>query len=127
MRRIGVLMHLAADDAEGQRRIGVFLQGLQEAGWAVGCNVDIDVRWAAGDADRFRSYAVELIALMRNVVLASATPSVTAMQQQPTLPVVGFLYAGSPETSAHLVAAFRQGLSETGYVEGHDLPHLNRD
>src|SRR5215813_10634135 len=91
MRRIGVLMHLAADDAEGQRRIGVFLQGLQEAGWAVGCNVDIDVRWAAGDADRFRSYAVELIALMRNVVLASATPSVTAMQQQPTLPVVGFL------------------------------------
>ena len=81
MRRIGVLMHLAADDAEGQRRIGVFLQGLQEAGWAVGRNVDIDVRWAAGEADRFRRYAVELIALMPDVVLASATPSVMAMQQ----------------------------------------------
>ena len=58
MRRIGVLMHLAADDVEGQRRIGVFLQGLQEAGWAVGRNVDstcdgqrvrpiafVDTRW----------------------------------------------------------------------------------
>jgi putative ABC transport system substrate-binding protein len=63
MRRIGVLMHLAADDPEGRRRIGVFLQGLQEASWAVGRNVDIDVRWAAGEADRFHRYAVELIAL----------------------------------------------------------------
>jgi putative ABC transport system substrate-binding protein len=44
MRRIGVLMHLAADDPEGQRRVAAFLQGLQEAGWAVGRNVDIDMQ-----------------------------------------------------------------------------------
>jgi len=56
MRRIGVLMHLAADDPEGQRRVAVFLQGLQEAGWAVGRNVDIDMRWAAGEADRMSSW-----------------------------------------------------------------------
>jgi len=49
MRRVGVLMHLAADDPEGQRRVAAFLQGLQEAGWTVGRNVDIDVRWAAGE------------------------------------------------------------------------------
>src|SRR5215471_17870495 len=48
MRRVGVLMHLAADDPEGQSRVAAFLQGLQEAGWAVGRNVNIDVRWAAG-------------------------------------------------------------------------------
>ena len=47
MRRIGVLMHLAADDPEGQSRVAAFLQGLQEAGWAVGRNVNIDVQWAA--------------------------------------------------------------------------------
>ncbi len=47
MRRIGVLMHLAADDPEGQSRFAAFLQGLQEAGWAVGRNVTIDARWAA--------------------------------------------------------------------------------
>jgi len=57
-RRIGVLMHLAADDPEGQRRIPAFLQGLQEAGWAIGRNVNIDMRWAAGEADRFPRYAI---------------------------------------------------------------------
>ena len=50
MRRIGVLMHLAADDPEGLSRVAAFLQGLQEAGWAVGRNVNIDVRWAAGES-----------------------------------------------------------------------------
>ena len=45
LRRIGVLMHLAADDPEGQRRVAAFLQGLQEVGWEIGRNVDIDVRW----------------------------------------------------------------------------------
>jgi putative ABC transport system substrate-binding protein len=49
MRRIGVLMHLAADDPEGQSRLAAFLHGLEEAGWAVGRNVTIDVRWAAAD------------------------------------------------------------------------------
>src|SRR5262245_42420276 len=58
MRRVGVLMHLAADDPEGQCRVAAFLQGLQEAGWTVGRNVNIDVRWAAGEADRVRRYAM---------------------------------------------------------------------
>jgi hypothetical protein len=59
MRRIGVLMHLAADDPEGQAHIGAFLQGLQEWGWAVGRNVRIEYRWAAGDADRIGKYAAD--------------------------------------------------------------------
>ena len=57
MRRIGVLMNLAADDPEAQARLAAFHQGLQEAGWAVGRNLRIDYRWGAGDADRFRRYA----------------------------------------------------------------------
>lgn len=63
MRRVGVLMHTAADDPDGQTRLAAFLQGLQEAGWAVGRNVRVDTRWAAADADRFRSYTAELIGL----------------------------------------------------------------
>ena len=78
MRRIGVLMHLAADDPEGQRRVAAFLQGLQEAGWTVGRNVDIDVRWAAGEADRYRRYAMEIVALTPDVILTSAPPSIRA-------------------------------------------------
>jgi putative ABC transport system substrate-binding protein len=60
MRRIGVLMPLGATDAEAQTRVGAFLQGLQEFGWAVGRNVRIEIRWAGGDADEIRKYASEL-------------------------------------------------------------------
>ena len=49
VRRVGVLMHTAADEPEAQARFAAFLQGLQEAGWAVGRNVRIDTRWSAGD------------------------------------------------------------------------------
>jgi len=78
LRRVGVLMHLAADDPEGQSRAAAFLQGLQEAGWAVGRNVNIDVRWAAGEADRYRRYAMEIVALTPDVILTSAPPSIRA-------------------------------------------------
>src|ERR1700752_1928732 len=61
VRRIGVLMNLAADDAEGQLRIAAFLQALQQLGWSDGRNVRIDYRWAAGDAGRFHKYAEELL------------------------------------------------------------------
>ena len=54
VRRISVLMNLAADDAEGQARIAAFVQALQRLGWSDGRNVRIDYRWAAGDAGRFR-------------------------------------------------------------------------
>ena len=62
-RRIGVLMALAADDPAGQARFVAFVQALQELGWTDGRNVQIDTRWAAGDAERFRRYAAELVAL----------------------------------------------------------------
>ena len=51
VRRIGVLMILAADDPEGHARLAAFTQGLQGLGWTVGHNVQIDYRWGAGDAD----------------------------------------------------------------------------
>ena len=57
MRRIGVLMSLAADDPGGQARVAALQQGLQQLGWTGGRNMHIDVRWGAGDAERFRKYA----------------------------------------------------------------------
>ena len=81
IRRVGVLMNLAADDAEGRARLAAFLQGLKEAAWAVDRNARIDLRWGAGDADHFRKQAAELVALAPDVILASGIPVVVALLQ----------------------------------------------
>ena len=116
MRRVGVLMHLAADDPEGQSRLAAFLQGLQEAGWAVGRNVNIDVRWAAGEADRFRKYAMELVALAPDVILTSAPPSIRAMQQATrTVPIVFVLVPDAVGTGI-VDSLVRPGGNATGFM-----------
>ena len=89
MRRIGVLMNAAADDPEGQARVAAFQQVLQQLGWSDGRNVRIDIRWGANDVDRDRRYAAELVALAPDVILASGTLSVAALQHVTrTLPIV---------------------------------------
>src|SRR5262245_48928267 len=77
MRRIGVLMNLTADDPEASARVTAFAQGLQQLGWTAGHNVRIDYSWGAVDADRSRRYAAELVALARDVMLASGVQCVT--------------------------------------------------
>ena len=81
MRRIGVLIHFSESQPAGQRYVAAFRQGLKELGWTDSVNVRIDVRWVAGDPERFRSYAAELVALAPDVILASNTPGVLALQQ----------------------------------------------
>src|SRR5262252_6964655 len=80
MRRIGVLMSAVEGDQRGLESITAFAQGLAELGWTVGRNVRIEYRWGAGDLDRFRRYAAELIALSPDVVLATAGSIVGAFQ-----------------------------------------------
>jgi putative tryptophan/tyrosine transport system substrate-binding protein len=89
LRRIGVLMNRAADNPEGQDRLAAFQQGLQESGWGVGRNVRIDTRWSEDNADRSAKYAAELVALAPDIILASGTLAVTALQRiNRTLPIV---------------------------------------
>jgi putative tryptophan/tyrosine transport system substrate-binding protein len=114
-RRVGVLMHLAADDPEGQRRVAAFLQGLQEAGWTVGRNVDIDMRWAAGEADRYRRYAMEIVALTPDVIVTSG-PSIRAMQQATrTVPIVFVLVPDAVGTGI-VDSLSRPGGNTTGFT-----------
>ena len=116
MRRIGVLMHLAADDPEGQSRLAAFLQGLQEAGWAVGRNVNIDVRWAAGEPDRYSRYAEEIVALMPDVIVTSASHSIRAMQQATrTVPIVFVLVPDAVGTGI-VDSLSRPGGNATGFT-----------
>src|SRR5689334_8080979 len=81
MRRIGVLSNPGPDDAEMQARSAAFVQGLQELGWIVGRNLQIDYRWSYGDADRLRSHAAELIALGPDAVLATSGVSILPLVQ----------------------------------------------
>src|SRR4029078_10677092 len=76
MRRVGVLLNLAANDPMGQARVAAFARGLQATGWADGPNVRIDTRWAAADPGNYRKYAMELMALGPDVILASTTAAV---------------------------------------------------
>jgi hypothetical protein len=80
MRRVGVLMNLAAEDPESLRRVTAFVQGLQELGWTVGRNLQIDYRWGV-DTDRIRKNAAELIALAPDVrTMASAAGKKRALR-----------------------------------------------
>jgi putative tryptophan/tyrosine transport system substrate-binding protein len=116
MRRIGVLMNFGADDAEGQVRLAAFLQGLQEMGWAVGRNVRIDLRWGAANNELYRKYAAELVALAPDVILASATPSVQALQHaNRTVPVV-FAMVGDPVGMGVVASLARPGGNTTGFT-----------
>jgi putative ABC transport system substrate-binding protein len=116
MRRIGVLMNLASDDAEGQARLAAFHQGLQQLGWTVGRNVQIDYRWGAGDADRIRKFAAELIALAPDVILSTGSPSVAALQQATrTVPIV-FATVVDPLSSGFVDTLARPGGNITGFT-----------
>src|SRR4029077_6710103 len=81
VRRIGILLPVAADDAEFQTRVGAFLQGLQQLGWAIRRNVRIDTRWAGASAAEIRRHAAELIALAPDVILAHGVPTLGPLLQ----------------------------------------------
>src|SRR5215468_2961397 len=116
VRKIGVLMNLASDDAEGQARLAAFHQGLQQLGWTVGRNVQIDYRWGAGNADRIRKFAAELVALAPDVILSAGSPSVAALQQTTnTVPVV-FVTVVDPVSSGFVDSLARPGGNITGFA-----------
>ena len=116
MRRIGVLMNLAAADPESTARVTAFAQGLQESGWTIGRNVQIDTRWAAADADLFRRYAAELVALAPDVILASGSPAIMSLQQLTrTVPIV-FVNIVDPVGAGFVESLARPGGNATGFV-----------
>jgi putative tryptophan/tyrosine transport system substrate-binding protein len=115
VRRIGVLMSVA-DGPEGKARLGAFLAGLQQLGWTDGRNVRIDQRWGAGDAERARKYAAELVALGADVILASGDHSVVASRQATrTVPIV-FTTVADPVGTGYVESLARPGGNMTGFT-----------
>jgi len=116
MRRIGVLIPLAADDPQSQRRMTAFVQGLQELGWTDGRNIRIDTRWTAGDTDRMRRHAAELLALAPDVILASGGTVVGALlEASRTTPIV-FTLTVDPVGAGFVASLARPGGNVTGFT-----------
>ena len=82
IRRLGVLLNLSENDAEAQRLVKVFREGLAQLGWTDGRNLRIDYRWAGGDVGQIRIFAKELVELSPDIMVGYATPSVAALQQE---------------------------------------------
>src|SRR5215470_6968128 len=118
MRRIGVLVGggLDADDLDMQARIGAFQQGLQQLGWTNGQNVQIDIRTGAGDADRIRRYAEELVGLAPDLILATGASVVAPLLKATrTVPVV-FTNVVDPVGAGFVDSLARPGGNVTGFV-----------
>ncbi len=117
MRRIGMLMNLAADDPESLRRITAFVQRLQQLGWTDGHNMRIDARWGAGDADRYRTLATELLALAPDVIVV-ATTSVTGVVRRATrtVPIV-FVQVIDPVGGGFVDNLAKPGGNVTGFMQ----------
>ena len=116
MRRIGVLLNLAENDPEGKARLGAFLQGLQQLGWTIGRNVQIEYRWGAGDPDRTRGYAAELAALAPDVILAAGGSAVgSLLQATRTVPIV-FTQTLDPVGGGFVDSLARPGGNATGFL-----------
>jgi putative ABC transport system substrate-binding protein len=116
IRRIGMLLPSAADDAEFQIRVGAFLEGLQQSGWTIGQNLQIDSRWATTNAVEIRRHAAELAALAPDAILTSSSPALAALQQATrTVPIV-FVNVIDPVGSGFVDSLTRPNGNTTGFL-----------
>jgi putative ABC transport system substrate-binding protein len=115
MRRIAVLSGLAADDQDNKVRLAAFQQRLQQLGWTDGHNVRIDYRFAAANAENYRKYAAELVALAPDVILAPGASLVPMLQATRTIPIV-FAFITDPVGSGLVESLSRPGGNATGFL-----------
>jgi putative ABC transport system substrate-binding protein len=114
MRRIGILVGTAADDAVGIRTLAALRQGLERLGWFEGRNVHVDYRYAAGRLDNIPALAKELIALRPDVIVSQGTATTAAFQRETKeIPIV-FLTVSDPIGSGFVVSLARPGSNLTG-------------
>jgi len=114
-RLIGVLMGVAEEDPEGQARIAAFRRGLAELGWD-GRNLRVEYRWAAGDMDRIRAYAAELVALSPAIIIGNGTPVLTALREATTSIPIIFVIVNDPVRQGFISNLPRPGGNITGFT-----------
>jgi len=116
VRRIGVLTPFASDDPAEQTNVLAFEQALAQLGWIDGRNARIDIHWGAGDPERIRRYAAELVALAPGVILAVASATTgPLLQATHTVPVV-FVQVAEPVGAGFVETLSRPGGNATGFM-----------
>src|SRR5262245_15983020 len=116
VRRVGVLMNVAADDPLSTLRVSAFAQAMQELGWTVGRNLRIDYRWGQADPDRLRKHAAELVTLAPEVIVSNANPSTTALQQATRSVPIVFVNQVDPVGAGFVESLARPGGNITGFT-----------
>jgi putative ABC transport system substrate-binding protein len=115
-RQIGVIMNYPAQDPEGQLRIEAFLEGMRRLGWNEGGNLHTEIRWAGDDAERYPKYAKELVEFAPDVILASASPSVAALQTVTQVVPIVFASVIDPVGAGFVRSLSRPGGNTTGFI-----------
>src|SRR5262245_20778377 len=114
VRKVGVLMSLAEDDPEDRQRRVAFQQALRQLGWNEGGNLSIDYRWYGGDLARARALAKEVVELEPDLIVATATPALTALAlQMRPIPIV-FVAVSDPVGQGFVASLARSGGNATG-------------
>jgi len=116
MRRLGVLMYSAESDPRAKAQFTALVQALRSLGWIDGQTLRMDVRWSAGDAERARTFATELIGLAPDVILSATTQNLTALvRQAPTNPIV-FTMVSDPVAQGFVSNLARPSGNITGFA-----------
>ena len=116
MRRIGLLLAAYAQaDREGQTRIAAFLDTLHRLGWTDGRNIQIDYRWAGGDADRGRSFAKELVRSAPDVIVVNGYPALAELHRLTGTISIVFTQVSDPVGSGLVAGLARPGVNVTGF------------
>ena len=120
VRRIGVLMGLAASDPDASGWVSAFEQALQKSGWSEGRNIKIEYRWGTGDARIIRAYAAELIGLAPEaIVTRGSTASRTMQQETKSIPIL-FVAVSDPVGSGFVASLAHPGGNITGFANHED-------
>jgi putative ABC transport system substrate-binding protein len=117
MRRIGVLRGGSPEGfPEDDARAKAFRNSLQRLGWFEGQNVQLEYRWAGGQPDLIRKYAVELVSTQPDVIVCSSTPTLIALRKETqTVPIV-FVMVSDPIGMGHIASMARPGGNVTGFT-----------
>ena len=116
VRRIGVLSSSSAHEPTSQLRLNALQRGLQQAGWSEGRNVQIDLRWSAGNVDDLRKYAAELVALAPDAILANGSAALTLLLQATRIVPIVFTDVPDPVGAGFVDTLSRPGGNATGFM-----------